>query len=84
MAIFTKVTHGEVVSLHCKHEGKHLMVIPETEEDKNGELSFGEEDFYEHFIGERIEEEITENEFLTAAGNITASIHNFIEKIRQS
>jgi len=81
MATFIKVTHGDLSSYHCKHKDKHLMVIPQIDNPNKGDISIRDDDFYKDFLEDRQEEEISETEFLTAVGNITGAIKNFMDLI---
>lgn len=82
MTKYFKIQKNGFTVFNCIHEGKQLMVIPETEEKFGQELSLGDKEFYQELYKNELTKEITEVEFLTAVGNIQGAIQNFIDKTR--
>ncbi len=80
--LFYKIRRNGVTSLHAENGERHLMVIPQQEEKVKGRLILGDKDFYPEMHSD-VKETITENEFISVAGEITGAIKNFLDKVRE-
>ena len=80
---FFKIRRKGILSLHAVNGNIQLMVIPQQDDKKKGEVSLGDADFYDEMYEDELREPISEMEFLMAAGDITAGIQNFFSKLRE-
>jgi hypothetical protein len=83
-AEFFKIRKNGVISLHAVNGLKQLMVIPQQDNQKNGEIQLTDKDFYPELYREELKEPISMLEFLYAAGDVTAGVTNFFSRLTEA